>query len=113
MAERYGSEYRKKGRLRRAASFLKGYMTPLPLLGGAIGSGALYWAGLAVGMLKELATETVPTIMNGGNYQQLLYQAFQSGHQLAAQLGLIGGIAGLLITRHGLDYIAKKIGWKK
>ncbi|MEM5834822.1 MAG: hypothetical protein QXQ69_03175 [Candidatus Aenigmatarchaeota archaeon] len=95
----------------KVVKFLKGYFKPLPLLGGLLGSGALYWAGFCVGFLKESIPNLLPSLASG-NYHQLFYNSFQTAYNYAAQLGLIGGISGTILTRHGLDYLGKKI-WKK
>ncbi|MGC8812727.1 MAG: hypothetical protein ACP5O8_04065 [Candidatus Aenigmatarchaeota archaeon] len=92
----------------KVTNYLKGYFKPLPILGGLIGSGTFYWAGFCIGFLKEAVTNFLPAIANG-NYQQLLYNSFQNAYASAAQLGLIGGVSGLLFTRHGLEYLVKKI----
>jgi len=96
----------------KVVSYLKGYFKPLPILGGLIGFGTFYWAGFCIGFVKETATNFLPTLATG-NYQQLLYNSLQNAYSSAAQLGLIGGISGLIFTRHGLDYLVKKILNKK
>lgn len=93
-------------------NYLKGYFKPLPILGGLIGSGIFYWSGFCITFLKETTINFLPTISNG-NYQQLLYNSLQSAYSSAAQLGLVGGINGLLFTRHGLDYLVKKFRIKR
>jgi hypothetical protein len=94
----------------KVVSYLKGYFKPLPILGSIIGSGVFYWAGFCIGFLKE-SINLLPTLA-GGNYQQFLYNSFQAAYSSAAQLGLVGGVSGLIFTRHGLDYLSKKV-WKK
>lgn len=110
MGEVYKS--RKKGALSRLGGYLKGYTDPIPLVGGLLGTGIAYMGSIVTYTTKELVYNTLPNVVNGGSVQEAITRLPpQEGFTVAAELGLIGFILGVLTTRHARDKVYDFFGW--
>jgi len=80
------------------------YVTPLTLLGSAIGAGSTYMLTFPIATVYSLATQ-LPNI-GDGRIAERFYDAFSSGSEIGGYAALAGGIVGLL----GTAYIRRGVG---
>jgi hypothetical protein len=80
------------------------YITPLTVLGSAIGAGSSYMLTFPIATAYSLATQ-LQTI-GDGRITEGLYQAISTGSEIGGYAALAGGVVGLLATAR----IRKSIG---
>jgi len=72
------------------------YITPLTILGSAIGAGSSYMVTFPIAAVYGLATQ-LPNV-GDGRLVESLYQAVSTGSEIGGYAALLGGVAGLVGT---------------
>jgi len=76
-----------------------GYFKLTGKLGAAIGAGASYFTGFAVGALKEAVIDNLPYLLSGENLQNILSKSVSTGTKYATEFAAVGTILGLIFAK--------------
>lgn len=81
------------------------------ITGSALGAGTVYLVSYPIAVARNLY-EQLPAMLDG-RVAQGLCDTFNYSCQGSGKAAFIGGIAGLLITIYGIDWIQSILGIKK
>ena len=81
------------------------------IAGSALGAGAVYLVSYPIVLARNLY-EQLPAMLDG-RVAQGLCNTFNYSCQGSGKAALVGGVAGLLITIYGIDWIQSILGIKK
>jgi hypothetical protein len=91
---------------------LKEYLTPLTATGSAFCAGASYLVSFPIATAHNILFQQMPE-MADGKVLERVYNSFTYGCQVGGELALVGGIAGLMVTVYGRDWVQSVLGIKK